>query len=122
MFTKIDKELKRKKRHVRIKKKVAGTAERPRLVVNRSHRNMFVQLVDDCEGKTLMSVSTLSKDFRSTGVYGGNVSAAKELGKKAAEIFKSKGISKISFDRSGYLYHGRLKALAEGIREAGINV
>lgn len=110
----------RRKWHIR--NSVSGTAERPRLAVNRSLQNMSVQIIDDEEGKTLVGASTLSKGFaeRVSG-FAGNTAAAAELGKMIAELAKEKNITKVVFDRSGYLYHGRVKALAEGAREGGLD-
>ena len=110
----------RRKWHIR--KTVSGTAERPRLSVNRSLNNMSVQIIDDEEGKTILGISTLSKGFadRLSG-SAGNAGAATELGKMVAELAKEKNISKVVFDRSGYLYHGRVKALADGAREGGLD-
>jgi large subunit ribosomal protein L18 len=110
----------RRKWHIR--KSVSGTAERPRLSVNRSLKNISVQVINDEEGKTIFGVSTLSKSFASR-VSGscGNVAAATELGKMVAELAKEKNIEKVVFDRSGYLYHGRVKALADGAREGGLD-
>ncbi len=105
----------RLKRHMRIRKKIHGTAERPRLSVYRSLKNMYAQLIDDENGVTIVSASSLKDDS-----YGGNVDAAKEVGKKLAEAAAAKGIKSVVFDRSGYLYHGRVAALAEGAREGGL--
>ena len=111
----------RQRRKWNIRKKVNGTAERPRLSVNRSLQNLSVQVINDEEGKTILGVSTQSKAFadRVSG-YTGNAAAATELGKFVAELAKEKNITKVVFDRSGYLYHGRVKALADGAREGGL--
>ena len=109
-----------RKRHLRSRKKLVGTAERPRFSVHRSHKNLQAQIVDDYAEKTLISVSTLSPDFRKKTKYAGNVKAAQEFGKYAAELLKKKGIQKIVFDRGGFLYHGRIKALADALRESGV--
>ena len=109
-----------RRRHLRVRGKVSGTAARPRLCVTRSNSNLYVQIIDDTEGKTLLGVSTLGPDFKATGKSGANIEGAKELGaivgKKAVEA----GISTIVFDRGGNLYHGRIKALADAAREAGL--
>ena len=103
--------------HVRIRHKVRGTAERPRLAVFRSVANIYAQLIDDVEGRTLVSASSIEKANRTNG---GNVAAAKTVGKLVAERAKEKGIQKVVFDRGGYIYHGRVKALADAAREAGL--
>ena len=109
----------RQRVHFRIRQKMQGTAERPRLNVYRSLNHIYVQLVDDLHGKTLVSASSAEgkKEDRRTG---GNVAAAKALGKVIAERAKAKGVSKVVFDRGGYIYHGRVKALADAAREAGL--
>ena len=119
MLTKIGKNEKRGYVHVRIRKKLQGTAERPRLNVYRSLNHIYVQVIDDLNGKTLVSASTAEgkKDDRRTG---GNVASAKVVGKTIAERAKAKGVTKVVFDRGGYMYHGRVKALAEGAREGGL--
>ncbi len=105
----------RLKRHLRIRKKINGTAQCPRLSVFRSLKNIYAQLIDDENGVTIVSASSL-KDSS----YGGNIEAAKEIGKKLAEEALAKGIKSVVFDRSGYIYHGRVAALAEGAREGGL--
>jgi len=114
------KEVKRFHRHRRVRKKVRGSPGHPRLCVHRSLKNIEVQLVDDLAEKTIISLTTNSKDMKSKVPYGGNVKAAAVLGLAVAEAAKAKGISKIVFDRSGYPYHGRIKALAEAVRKGGI--
>lgn len=114
------KKLRRARRVIRVRKKVAGTAERPRLCVSRSNRNIFVQLIDDIAGKTLCSVSTLEKDAKAAGLGTGNCKAAAGVGKLLGERAKQAGIEHVCFDRRGYRYHGRIKALAEAAREAGL--
>ena len=104
----------RKRIHVRIREKLSGTAERPRLNVYRSLNHIYAQLIDDQKGETLASASTLKLKT------GGNVAAAKDIGKAIAEKAKEKGIKKVVFDRGGFLYHGRVKALADAAREAGL--
>ena len=119
MLTQLSKNQNRRHVHERIRKKVLGTAERPRLNVYRSLNHIYVQLIDDLEGKTLISASSAvgKKGQRKTG---GNVASAKEIGKAIAERAKAKGINKVVFDRGGYIYHGRVKALADAAREAGL--
>lgn len=104
--------------HVRIRKKVKGTAQRPRLAVFRSISHIYVQVIDDAAGVTLCSASTVEKG--SSVKSGGNVEAAREIGRLIAERAKEKGITNVVFDRGGYLYHGRVKSLAESAREAGL--
>jgi len=110
----------RKKVHLRIRKMLRGTAERPRLNVYRSLNNIYAQLIDDGAGRTLVSVSTLSGDAKAQVKRGGNIEAAKAVGRLIAERAKSKGVENVVFDRSGYIYHGRIRALAEAAREAGL--
>ena len=123
MLSKTSKDQTRQKVHTRIRKKLAGTTERPRLNVYRSVNHIYAQVIDDAQGKTLVSATSVEKgkgvkgDKRPTG---GNVSSAKEVGKMIAERAKEKGIKKVVFDRGGYLYHGRIKALADAAREAGL--
>ena len=107
---------KRTRRHLRIRRKVIGTSERPRLSVYRS-----LNLINDIEGKTLAAASTQSPDVRSQIKYGGNVNAAEIVGKKIAEEAKSKGIAKVIFDKGGYKYHGRIRALAESARRHNLS-
>ena len=116
-----DREVGRRNRHRRLRKKVAGLPERPRLSVFRSHKHLYAQLVDDVAGKTLLGWST--KDERLKYVKdGGNTAAAKELGTLIAADMTKKGMTRIVFDRGGYLYHGRVKALAEAVRAGGLQV
>ncbi len=105
----------RARRHRRVRKQVNGTQERPRLVVHRSLKNIHAQIVDDARGRTLCGVSSQTLDLD-----GPKVDRARETGKRIAEIAKKQGISRVVFDRGGYLYHGRVKALAEGAREGGL--
>jgi len=114
------KELARIGRHRRIRRKVVGTKERPRLSVSRSHRNLCIQLIDDITEKTLLSFSTLDKSFRKTTSNGGNKKAAGVLAQAIVTKMKTKGIEVIVFDRSGYKYHGRIRAFAEELRKQGI--
>ena len=116
MVIRQDKNKARQKRHLRVRAKVKGTAQSPRLNVFRSLKNVYAQLIDDVAGVTLVSASTVEKDFG----YGGNKDAAKKVGQKLAERAKAKGIDKVVFDRGGYLYHGRIQELAEGAREGGL--
>jgi large subunit ribosomal protein L18 len=106
----------RQRVHWRIRQKMQGTAERPRLNVYRSLNHIYAQIIDDAAGETLVSASTLSAKLKT----GGNVAAAKEVGKLVAEEARKKGIKRVVFDRGGYLYHGRLKALADAARESGL--
>jgi large subunit ribosomal protein L18 len=119
MLTKAGKNTTRQRVHDRIRKKVLGTSERPRLNVYRSLNHIYVQVVDDLNGQTLVAASTAEgkKGERRTG---GNVAAAKAIGKTIAERAKAKGIEKVVFDRGGYLYHGRIKAVADAAREGGL--
>jgi len=106
----------RQRIHARIRRKMSGTAERPRLNVYRSLSHIFAQVIDDANGVTLVSTSSLSAKLKT----GGNIAAAREVGKLVAERAKEKGIRAVVFDRGGYLYHGRVKALADAAREAGL--
>jgi len=117
MIRKISKNEIRERIHVRIRKKLQGTSERPRLAVFRSVAHIYAQVIDDSKGVTLASASSTEKGIVPTG---GNVAAAKEIGKKVAERAKEAGIGQVVFDRGGYLYHGRIKALADAAREAGL--
>jgi large subunit ribosomal protein L18 len=105
--------------HRRIRRKVKGSSERPRLAVYRSVKHIYAQVVDDQLGKTIVSASTTEKDLR--GASGGNLDAARRIGKIIAERALEKGIESVVFDRGGYLYHGRIKALTDAAREAGLN-
>ena len=110
----------RKKRHLRARKTVVGTAERPRLNVYRSLTHIYAQIIDDATGTTLVSASTLDKEIREKVEYGGNTEAAKAVGEAVAKRAIEKGIAKVVFDRGGYIYHGRIAALAAAAREAGL--
>lgn len=116
MITKLDKNKVRKKRHARVRVKVQGTSEVPRLNVYRSNTNIYAQIIDDTKGVTLVQASSL----KLAEVSKSSVAAAKEVGKLVAEAAKEKGITKVVFDRGGYLYHGRVKALADAARENGL--
>ncbi len=117
MINKDNRQEARVRRHLRIRKKVSGTAERPRLSVYRSEKNIYAQIIDDVAQKTLVSASTIDKDFNGLG---SNKEAAKEVGKLVAQKAIEKGIKSVVFDRGGYIYHGRIQELAEGAREAGL--
>ncbi|MCR4319959.1 MAG: 50S ribosomal protein L18 [Candidatus Brocadiaceae bacterium] len=112
---------KRTRRHLRIRRKVVGTAERPRLSVYRSLKHIYCQIINDIEGRTLVAASTQSPDLRTQIKYGGNAAAAEIVGKKIAEEAKNKGITKVVFDKGGYKYHGRIKALAEAARKYNLS-
>ena len=116
----INKELHRKRRHNRIRKRIIGTKEKPRMSVHRSINNLAVQLIDDIEGVTVCAISTMDKSFREKHKTGGDVKAAGVLGDLIAKAAQSKGVKKVVFDRGGYLYHGRIKALADSARKAGL--
>ena len=117
MVSRKDRNLARLKRHKRVRAKISGNAERPRLAVYRSNANIVAQIIDDTTGTTLVSASTLEKDFEGNG---GNKTAARAVGKTIAERANAKGITEVVFDRGGYLYHGRVSELAEGAREGGL--
>jgi len=109
------------RRHYRIRKRVSGTNDVPRMCVHRSHKNLYVQFIDDIEGRTLLSLSTMDKTFKKDAkTQAGNVESAKRFGAYVGEEAKKKGIEKVVFDRGGYLYHGRIKAMADAAREAGL--
>lgn len=110
----------RLRRKLRVRKKVKGTPERPRLCVYRSLRHMYAQIIDDTVGHTLAAASTLDKELRGRLQSTGNIEAAKEVGRLVAKRALEKGIKKVVFDRNGFLYHGRVKAVAEAAREAGL--
>ncbi len=107
-------------RHARVRKTLSGTPERPRLCVFRSIKNISVQIIDDVSGTTLAAASTLDKDIKAQAAYGGNKAAAKLVGEAVAKRALEKGIETVAFDRGGFLYHGRVKELADGAREAGL--
>lgn len=110
----------RQRKHDRVRKKITGTAERPRLNVFRSLTNIYAQIIDDTIGNTLVTASTLDKSIKGTLKSRGNKEAAKAVGKSIAELAVQKDIKKVVFDRGGYLYHGRVKELADAAREAGL--
>lgn len=118
MFSKQNKSEARQKRHLRVRKKISGTPERPRLAVYRSEKNIYAQIIDDVNATTLVSASTLDKDFSLK--IGSNKEAAKVVGEEIAKKALAKGIEQVVFDKGGYIYHGRIKELAEGAREVGL--
>ena len=117
MITKTNRKLERDRRHLRVRKKISGTAERPRLCVYRSNNNLFVQVIDDTKGNTIACASTHDKEVK---VKHSNKEAAKEVGTLIAKRAMDKNIKTVVFDRSGYVYHGVIKELAEAAREAGL--
>jgi large subunit ribosomal protein L18 len=117
MVNKADNNKARLNRHRRVRGKIKGTAERPRLDVFRSNANIYAQVIDDVNGVTLAAASSVEKDFDG---YGGNKDAAKKVGELVAKRAAAKGIETVVFDRGGYIYHGRVKELAEGAREGGL--
>ena len=119
MVNKPDKNVARLRRHRRVRGKISGTAERPRMDVFRSSKHIYAQIIDDVAGVTLCSASTMDKDFEG---FGGNIEAAGKVGRKIAERALEKGIKVVVFDRGGFVYHGRVKALAEGAREGGLQL
>lgn len=121
MIKKIDKNEERLRRHTRVRKKVSGTAEAPRLSVYRSLNHIYVQVIDDIKGVTLCSASTMEKEVKGAVKDLSKTEAAKVVGKKVAERAVAKGIKTVVFDRGGYLYTGRVQAVADGAREAGLN-
>jgi len=120
MITKGDKNKARLKRHLRVRKKINGTAARPRLSVFRSSKHIYAQLIDDVAGVTLASASTQDKELAGAIGNGGNIEAANKVGELIAKRAKAKGYTEVVFDRGGYLYHGRIQALATAAREAGL--
>ena len=117
MIRKTNKAEIRRRVHNRIRRKLAGTPERPRLAVFRSEAHIYAQIIDDAAGKTLAAASSVDKEVKTKG---GNVAAAKAIGKLVAERAKRKGVARVVFDRGGFAYHGRIKALADAAREAGL--
>ncbi len=120
MLRKENKNEARQKRHRRVRKNVAGTVDRPRLNVFRSLSHIYAQIINDKTGTTLVSASTMDKEVREGMEYGGNIEAAKAVGTAIAKRAIAQGISKVVFDRGGYIYHGRVAALADAAREAGL--
>ena len=121
MINKIDKNEERLRRHARVRKKISGTSETPRMSVYRSLNHIYVQVIDDVKGVTLCSASTMEKDVKAEIADMSKSEAAKLVGKKAAEKTLALGIKAVVFDRGGYLYTGRVQAVADGAREAGLN-
>jgi len=117
---KLSRDQHRQRVHERVRMRVTGTAERPRLAVYRSLDHIYAQVIDDRSGKTLVSASSVDSESKKSVKGGGNVAAAKVIGKLVAERAKAAGVSKVVFDRGGYKYHGRVKALADAAREAGL--
>ena len=117
MVKKTDRKMERARRHLRVRRKISGTAERPRLCVYRSNTNIYVQIIDDVAGNTLVSASTLDKEIKTKHA---NIEAAKELGALIAKRAQAKKIDNVVFDRGGYIYHGVVKELAEAAREGGL--
>jgi len=117
LLLKADKNKSRQKRHLRVRNHISGTAERPRLNVFRSLSNIYAQVIDDINGVTIVAASSQDKEFKN---YGGNVEAAKAIGESIAKRALEKGVKEVVFDRGGYIYHGRVAALAEAAREAGL--
>ena len=120
MINKINKNEIRIRKHLRVRKKISGTSDCPRLCVFRSNSHMYAQIIDDVTGTTLVAASTMDKDLSIANEYGGNIAAAKVVGAAVATRALAKGISKVVFDRGGYIYHGRVAALAQAAREAGL--
>lgn len=116
----IKKDIQRHKRHKRFRVKISGTQERPRLLVRRSLTNIFAQFIDDTQSKSIFSFSTLDKQIKQKFPYAGNIKAAQFFGEVLAQKAKEKGITKIIFDRCGYLYHGRIKAFSDALRKGGL--
>lgn len=114
------KELGRVRRHFRIRKGLSGTAERPRLSIHMSYKNMYAQIIDDVKSHTIFSVSTRSKEFLKSKISGGNIKAAQLLGEIVAKKAKENSVDKVVFDRGGWAYHGRVKAMAESCRKNGL--
>ena len=108
------------RRHRRVRGKISGTPERPRLCVTRSNSNIYAQVIDDVSHTTICGVSSLGPEFKATGKKGGTVEGAAEIGTIIGKMAQEKGVTKVVFDRGGYLYHGRVKALADAAREAGL--
>ena len=120
MIKKKDKNKVRQNRHLRVRRKISGTAERPRLCVFRSNKNIYAQVIDDVEGKTLVAASTVEADIKNAVEHGGDKNAAKAVGEDVAKKSLDAGITNVVFDRGGYIYTGRVKELAEAAREAGL--
>ncbi|NLC68251.1 MAG: 50S ribosomal protein L18 [Clostridiaceae bacterium] len=121
MISKLNRNKERKRRHLRVRKKISGTAERPRFNVYKSLKHIYAQIIDDTTGNTLVAASTLDPALKGTLKYGGNKEAARAVGKLIGEKALERGIKKVVLDRGGYIYHGRVKELAEAAREAGLD-
>lgn len=121
MITHVDRKQIRLKKHKRVRKNVFGTAERPRLAVFRSLNHIYAQVINDEKGITLVSASSIDPEFKATGIAGGNIEGASKVGELVAKRALEKGVTNVVFDRGGNLYHGRIAALAEAAREAGLN-
>ena len=117
-----DKQLGRKRRHFRVRKKVSGTAGRPRLAVFRSNKHITAQVIDDTSGRTIAAASSVEKDLRSGGGATGNTDTATKVGKLVAERAKAAGVTQVTFDRGGFMYHGRVAAVADAARQAGLEL
>ncbi|MDB5085272.1 MAG: rplR [Bacilli bacterium] len=120
MITKQDKNVARKRRHIRVRRKLEGTQQRPRLNVFRSSNHIYAQVIDDSQGVTIVSASTLDPEIRVAIGHGGNIESAQKVGELVAKRAIEKGIKLVVFDRGGYLYHGRIQALADSARGAGL--
>ncbi|RBP44895.1 50S ribosomal protein L18 [Garciella nitratireducens] len=120
MINKPNRNEERKRRHLRVRRKISGNSQKPRLNVYRSAKNIYAQIIDDVNGNTLVAASSLDQQIKDQVNYGGNKEAAKLVGKLIGERAIEKGIKEVVFDRGGYIYHGRVKELAEGAREAGL--
>ena len=120
MIKKKDNHKVRQNRHLRVRRKISGTAERPRLCVFRSNKHIYAQVIDDVEGKTLVAASTVEADIKNAVEHGGDKNAAKAVGEAVAKKALDAGITNVVFDRGGYIYTGRVKELAEAAREAGL--
>lgn len=116
------KQQRRERRKMRVRRRVFGTAERPRLTIFRSLKNIYAQMIDDETGQTLVEASSVSKELAGTVKYGGNVAAAVQVGNLLAQRALAKGVKQVTMDRNGYRYHGRVKAVAEAVRKAGIRI
>jgi large subunit ribosomal protein L18 len=119
-MAKLSRNGRRKQRHLRVRKNLYGTPDKPRMCVYRSNSNISVQVIDDVSGNTLIAASSLDKEIKENASYGGNKAAAKMVGEIIAKRAMDKGIKEVAFDRGGFLYHGRVKELADGAREAGL--
>ncbi|MDD2420699.1 MAG: 50S ribosomal protein L18 [Heliobacteriaceae bacterium] len=120
MIKKPDRNELRQKKHQRVRKRIKGDAERPRMAVFRSLNHIYVQIINDTAGRTLITASSLEPEFKAATLSGGNVAGAKKVGELVAKKALAQGIDKVVFDRGGYIYHGRVAALADAAREAGL--